>query len=628
MQVNDIEFLTELEQKEHIDRYNYSKVAFPKEKTIVDLFYEKAQQYPDNIALTCENNSLTYQQLDELSNQLAQYLQAQCNINSDDLIGVQLDRNEWIIIAILGILKAGGAYVPIDNDLPQERIDYMIEDSNCKLLLNQDEVDKFFNTRDKYSINQVANSIRPNSLAYVIYTSGTTGKPKGTLLEHRNVVRLLFNDENRFDFNAEDVWCLFHAYCFDFSVWEIFGALLYGGKLVVVPKETTRDMNRFSKLLEMESVTVLNQTPTAFKMLQEEVFRTQTKLAARYLIFGGEALNTDTLEKWKKEFPSCKIINMYGITETTVHVTYKEITEEDIQSTVSNIGVPIPTLGTIVLDENQKIVPEGVMGELCVYGKGLARSYLNKPDLTNDRFIDYENKILGKVRIYKSGDFVKVLPNGDLAYLSRIDKQVKIRGHRIELGEIETAIRSAEEIKDCVVYPKNNKEGKTLVAYLVYESDKLIEKAILKKYLQKHLPEYMIPGFYVVLDQIPLTSNGKVNRKMLPDITDGDIIKSEYVQPQNEMEEMIIEIIKEELEGRVARVGVTDNFFDLGLDSFSLITILNKINSRLAIELKALDLFKYPNVQSLIQNVLNLEVEEDLHSVNISEDIDSMVDIF
>lgn len=626
--IQDIELLSDKEQAAHVAQYNYTEVSYPETKTIIDLFNEKVTAYPDRIAVTYQDKSLTYRTLDEVSNQLAHFLQSKNEIAPDDLIGLVLDRSEWMIISILAILKTGAAYVPIDKSYPEERINYMLEDSNCRLFLDERILEQFIQQQEHFSKAAIPNNLQASNLAYVIYTSGTTGKPKGTLLEHRNVVRLLFNEQARFDFNEQDVWCLFHSYCFDFSVWEIFGAILFGGKLVVVSKETTRDTPGFAKLLVDEGVTVLNQTPTAFKVLQEEVLKANTKPPVRYLVFGGEALNLSILKNWKQAFPDGKMINMYGITETTVHVTYKEITEADLTATASNIGVPIPTLGAVILDENQKIVPDGVMGELCVYGAGLARCYLNKPEITNERFIDVDIKSLGTTRVYRSGDFVKTLPNGELAYLGRMDKQVKIRGHRIELGEIETALLETENIQQCVVEPKENNGNKLLVAYFVSTPKQEVDKTTIQARLRKDLPEYMVPGFFVELEQLPLTTNGKINRKALPAITDGDLIKGEYVQPESEMEEAMISILKEKLGDRVSQIGVTDNFFDLGLDSLSLITILHQFNSKLNIDLQPLDLFQYPNVQSLINNVLQIETQEDKNLVGISDDMDSMMDIF
>ncbi len=626
--IKDLEFLTKEEQESQVVAYDNSNASYPKDITIVDLFNEQVQQHPNNIAIVYEGTSFTYKEVDNMANQFANYLQSEYKVQEEDLIGIQLDRSEWMIIAILGVLKVGGAYVPIDVDYPKERIDYILEDIDSKVVIDESIVGVFLDKKDIFSTEQPSIALTSSNLAYIIYTSGTTGKSKGTLIQHNNVVRLLYNNKVAFDFNENDVWCLFHSYCFDFSVWEIFGALLFGGKLVIVPKTVTRDSNAFAVLLKQEGVTVLNQTPTAFEMLKDIVIKDQLEVAVRYVIFGGEALNTASLKEWKATFPTCKLINMYGITETTVHVTYKEITEKEIALSQSNIGKPIPTLGILLLDENQKIVPKGVAGELCVYGDGLARGYLNKNEITKRQFINFENNLVSERRLYRSGDYAKSLSNNELVYIGRIDKQVKIRGHRIELGEIEHALLNIEEVKQCVVQPKITNTEKKLVAYLVAEDNVTINKVAIKKTLQENLPEYMVPSFYSILEGIPLTSNGKVDRKQLPEISSSDIIKSQYVQPKNEMEAAIIEEIKAELGEFVSEIGVTDNFFDLGLDSFSLLKVLNKINAKLGVDLKPLDLFQYPNVQSLTENALRIEQEEDESTVNIAEDMDSMVDIF
>lgn len=311
------------------------------------------------------------------------------------------ERSPEMVIGILAILKAGGVYVPIDPDYPKERIHYMLEDSNVSILLLQHHLLEgtdyqshtvFLDDPSSYDAepSNLNLSVMPNQLAYVIYTSGTTGNPKGTLIEHKNVVRLLFNNKNVFDFNASDTWTLFHSFCFDFSVWEMYGALLYGGKLVIVPKQIAKNPERYLQLLKSEAVTILNQTPSYFyQLMQEERADPESNLNIRKIIFGGEALNPSFLKDWKLKYPLTQLINMYGITETTVHVTYKEITEREINEGRSNIGQPIPTLQAYILDEYQRIQVMGIPGELYVAGEGLARGYLNRPELTAEKFVEH-----------------------------------------------------------------------------------------------------------------------------------------------------------------------------------------------------------------------------------------------
>ncbi|MGM1050727.1 MAG: amino acid adenylation domain-containing protein, partial [Bacillota bacterium] len=330
----------------------------------------------------------------------------------------------------LGILKAGGAYVPIDPEYPEERIRFMLEDSGTHLLLTQPHLRKNvpfngiildINNPDHYhGVGSNLESVsQPTDMAYIIYTSGTTGKPKGVMIEHRNVVRLMINDQMLFDFNDRDVWTVFHSFCFDFTVWEMYGALLYGGKCVVVPKVVAQNPIAFLQLIQQEGVTVLNQTPTAFYgLMHEELKRNTNDLAVRYAIFGGEALNPLKLKPWKAKYPETKLINMYGVTETTVHATYKEIEANVMEKSLSNIGRPIPTLTSYIFNAEQKLVPIGVPGELYVGGEGVARGYLNRNELTAERFIQNPYKI--DERLYRTGDLARLLRSGEMEYLGRI----------------------------------------------------------------------------------------------------------------------------------------------------------------------------------------------------------------
>ena len=343
---------------------------------------------PSRIAVVSGERFVTYRELNEWANQLGDYLRTH-HIQPGDRIGVLLPRNEWAIIAILGILKSGGGYVPVDPLYPEERIDYMISDSGCRMVINEEALVRFREVAKEYDSSNLRPVNKSSDLAYVIYTSGTTGNPKGTLIAHYNVVRLFKTDRTLFDFNERDVWTLFHSLCFDFSVWEMYGALLFGGKLVILSADTARDPYEVLELLNREGVTILNQTPSAFyNLVKQELEREGTTLYLRYVIFGGEVLSPGKLAAWRQKHPAIKLINMYGITETTVHVTYKEITETEIAANASNIGQPIPTLTCYVLDREQRLVPIGVPGELYVGGEGVSRGYLNREELTRQKFIE------------------------------------------------------------------------------------------------------------------------------------------------------------------------------------------------------------------------------------------------
>jgi amino acid adenylation domain-containing protein len=436
---------------------------------------------------------------------------------------------------------------------------------------------------------------QPHHLAYTIFTSGSSGKPKGVLIEHGNVVRLMFHDPYLFDFRSSDVWSMFHTYCFDFSVWEMYGALLYGGKLVVISKMTARDPERFLEVLKENKVTVLNQTPSAFHHLAIEELRHSTReLNLKYIIFGGEMLNPIQLKNWKQKYPDTRLINMFGITETTVHVTFKEIKDKEIELNISNIGNPIPTLSVYVLDHHLNLLPRGVPGELVVGGEGVGRGYLNRPALTKDRFID--NPFRPGETLYKSGDLVRILDCGDMEYLGRIDHQVKVRGYRIELGEIEGQLLKQEEIKKAVVIEREDKDGdKYLCAYIV--AGKELDTFKLKESLLNELPDYMVPPHYIRLEKMPLTPNGKINTKELP-IPSGNIkTRGEYIGPHNETEKKLVEIWKDVLQ--LEQPGIKDNFFMVGGDSIKAIKLLHLINNQLNVNLKIPDLYLNETIEEL-----------------------------
>ena len=442
--------------------------------------------------------------------------------------------------------------------------------------------------------------VGPRDAAYIIYTSGSTGKPKGVMIEHRNVVRLLFNNRFQFEFNERDVWTMFHSYCFDFSVWEIYGALLYGGKLVLIPKMDARDTLGYLKLLKTQDVTVLNQTPSAFyNLIGFELKEPGNDLKLKYIVFGGEALNPGRLKEWKQKYPGTKLINMYGITETTVHVTYKEIGDEEIAADISNIGKPIPTLSAYVLDQNQALLPVGIAGELCVGGDGPGRGYLNHPELTAEKFKKYRSyrSYRTYISFYKTGDLARWLPNGDLEYRGRIDRQLKIRGFRIESGEIESSLLKYTGITGVVVTAGEKSGYRYLAAY--FTAVETVAPAQLRDYLLKTLPDYMVPTYFVQLEKIPLTPNGKVDRNALPQ-PEGNVNRN-YVPPTGEIEEKLAELWKKEL--ALEKVGIKDSFFDLGGDSIKAIRLASAVNNAFNRELKIADLYTHDTIEALAQKL-------------------------
>jgi amino acid adenylation domain-containing protein/non-ribosomal peptide synthase protein (TIGR01720 family)/FkbM family methyltransferase len=596
--VHQINCLTEHETNTLLHTFNNAAHGFPREETLLSLFERQVMHTPEKTAVVFEDNILTYQTLNELSNQLGDYLRVEHKVVRNDLVCVQLERSEWMIVALLGILKSGAAYVPIDPAYPAERIDYMVDDSQCRLVLDQAELDRFKQRISSYGKTNPQPVNSPDDTAYVIYTSGTTGHPKGVLISHSNVVRLLKNDSPLFEFTDQDVWTMFHSYCFDFSVWEMYGALLLGGKLVVIPSLVAQDPSLYLDVLKKERVTVLNQTPSSFYALtKSELQHSSSALGLRYIIFGGEALSPVKLREWKEKYPSTRLINMYGITETTVHVTYKEITSTDIQSNSASIGTPIPTLSCYVLDSRQRLLPVGVPGELYVGGAGVSRGYLNKPALTTQRFI--ANPFQPSERLYRSGDKVRILTNGDMEYLGRIDDQVKIRGYRIELGEVETALHHYAGVESCLVMVKPDKDGNNqLIAYIV--GHHTLNSTAIRAYLGSKVPSHMIPNHYVQIDGFKLTSNGKIDRTVLPDpLTFGMQSGVAYVGPRNETEEKLVLLWSDVLGIEAERIGVWDNFFDLGGHSLNTIQMIARINGVFKIQLHMQNLFNAMTIQEL-----------------------------
>jgi amino acid adenylation domain-containing protein/non-ribosomal peptide synthase protein (TIGR01720 family) len=594
---------------------------YPKDKTIVDLFEEQVKLNPENTAIKFKNRELTYRELNEQSNQLAHYLIQNYNIQPDELVGIELERSEWMVIGILAIIKSGGAYVPIDPEYPEQRKSFIKEDANLKVIINEQELEKFRavnNNNKKYPSTSPNIKLSPSSLMYVIYTSGTTGNPKGVLIEHKNVVRLLLNDAFQFDFVSADVWTMFHNYNFDFSVWEMYGALLYGGKLIIVSSEVAKDTHSFAALLIAEDVTVLNQTPSAFYNLSEVLRTNQSENHhhLRYVIFGGEALQPSKLEWWHQFYPTTNLVNMYGITETTVHVTYQEIGSKEITQGVSIIGKPIPTLSCYILDEQKQLSAIGQEGELYVGGLGVARGYLNRPELTKEKFIT--NPYNPSERLYRTGDLGRWREDGNLEYLGRMDDQVKIRGYRVELGEIEQAISSHPKSGQAVVIAMaiNSTSDKELIAYTTGEAT----AEELKTYLKERLPSYMVPNYYVKLESIPLTSNGKVDRKTLPDPEGTGLQQGVYVAPITEIEKQLVSIWSTVLGVEESTLSIKADFFDLGGHSIKAIRLLGQVHKQLGVKIALKELFTHPTIEQISKLIKASSAQEDYASIPKTEE--------
>jgi len=627
VRIKDISVLSEADRSVIFNKADQTWVGYKKSDTIVSVFAKTVLEYPDRIALRIDGTDMTYAELDKKSGQLAYILKSEFNVKHEDPVILFTERSEWMIVSILAVLKTGATYVPIDTDYPETRINYIIDDCGGKLILcdnrmltesTKEKIEVLDVKSHQYGRETFSTTVSPDYTAYIIYTSGTTGNPKGVLVTHKNVNRLLFNENNHFDFNQHDIWSLFHSYSFDFSVWEIFGCILNGGCLIIVPKDIAQDSLAFYSLIKKEKITVLNQTPTAFRSLTTLNMSqfNQDKLNVRYVIFGGELLMPSILETWHKSFPKCRLINMYGITETTVHVTYKEILWEEIKANKSNIGIPIPTTSCFVLDMDMRPVTFGVTGELCVGGSGVTKGYHNRADLTDEKFIP--NPFNPSEKLYRSGDYARILTTGDIEYLGRKDDQIKIRGHRIETGEIETAILENENISAAIVLPYNDKsEDCELWAYVIAADTYDVNE--LKYQLADRLPSYMIPSYIISIDEIPLTINGKLDKKALFEFNGLQNNIKEYLPPRNPIDEAILAIWMEVLNRE--KIGINDNFFDLGGHSLKATKVLSKIQQTFKIKIDLKNLFINPTIEHLSNYIetltwmekqsLNMESEQD-----------------
>ncbi|MCB0168065.1 MAG: amino acid adenylation domain-containing protein, partial [Anaerolineae bacterium] len=643
-----IPLLTEPEHRQLLVGWNDTRIDYAANPCLHQLFERQAAQTPDAVAVVYEDQQLTYQTLNQRANQLAHYLQS-LGVGPDTIVGLCLEPSPDMVVAVLGILKAGGAYLPLDPAYPQARIAFMLADAQASLLIHQASMDNdpqpaFDNgpltTLDLNRLSQrlsreathnPINRTTSDHLAYIIYTSGSTGQPKGVMIPHANVTRLFTATQQWFHFGPTDVWTLFHSIAFDFSVWELWGALLHGGRVVLVPSSVRRAPEAFYGLLCQQQVTVLNQTPSAFRQLiwAEDKVGPASDLNLRLIIFGGEALDMAGLKPWfdRHGDQSPQLVNMYGITETTVHATYRPLTRADITQG-SVIGRPIPDLQIYILDNQLQPVPIGVPGEMVVGGAGLARGYLGQPELTAERFIpnpfiSNDESTASNNRdaslfipstplrtglhpssfiLYKTGDLARYLANGDIEYLGRNDQQVKIRGFRIELGEIEQTLTQHPAVQAAVVLDREDEAGhKYLVAYLVSQPGRDLAIPEIRHLAQQKLPAYMVPAAFVPVTTIPLTANGKIDRRALPapDHARGHV-STTYVVPRTPTEELLAEVWAQVL--NLDRVGIYDNFFELGGDSMLSIQVVAKAKAG-NLPLSVQHLFQHQTIYALARSV-------------------------
>jgi amino acid adenylation domain-containing protein len=601
----EISMLSEREKQQLLSDFNATHTDYPKSQTIHQLFETQVRRAPDETALVCGAQLLSYTELNIRANRLARLLSNQ-GVAADTTIGIMAERSLEMVIGIIAILKSGGAYLPVDPEYPTARIQYMLEDSQTRILLTQSHLTGKINFPGKIieldrsenfsgADSNLKNVNTPADLAYVMYTSGSTGNPKGVMVVHHNVVRLVLNT-NYISFQKGDRILQTGAPVFDASTFEIWGALLNGLSLYLVKDEVILDAVKLAAELENNQITILWLTAPLFNQLAQHNPAMFATLKA--LLVGGDVLTPKHINRVREECPGLKIINGYGPTENTTFSACFPIDryyEDNIP-----IGKPIANSSAYIVDRNNQLQPIGAPGELCVGGDGLAAGYLNKPDLTGERFVT--NPFISGEKMYRTGDLARWLPDGNIEFLGRMDYQVKIRGYRIELGEIETQLLSYESVGAATVMVKEETAGnKYLVAYLAVERE--LESAAIKKWLSQRLPEYMIPRFFIQLKQMPLNVNGKIDRNALPEPEESITAATEYRAPRNTIEKDLVEIW-EKILGRT-KIGVNDNFFDLGGHSLHLIQIQNKLRTVLNREISIVQLFRYPTVHLMAQHLSN-----------------------
>ncbi|MDQ6531236.1 non-ribosomal peptide synthetase, partial [Flavobacterium sp. LHD-85] len=588
--------LREEEKHNLLVNFNATNTFYPQEKTIVDLFEEQVAKTPNNTAVWYKDSKLTYSGLNEKANQLAHFISSEYVINQGDIIGVFLPKSDNGIVALLAILKLGAVYMPIDINYPKERIDYFIKDSGLQLVICEEAlllenncmtVNLLSINFDEISKNNINKKISPKDLAYVIYTSGSTGQPKGVMIEHTSNVNMSLDQIRSFEITENDKIVWFASVAFDASISEIMMGLYSGATLCIPTEETIKDKNEFVDFLKKTNSSVVTFPPSYLGLLSDSDIS-----GLRCIITAGEPANSTKAIAVINE--GIDYYNAYGPTEYAVCVSIYKVSRNDFEKTNIPIGKPISNTKIYILDDDLQLVPIGVTGKLYVSGSGLARGYLNKPILTDERFI--ANPFMGGERMYDTGDLACWLPEGDIEFLGRKDQQVKLRGYRIELGEIEnTILQFSGDIKQVAVEVKENNQEKVLVVYLV--SSKYIDRSVLRDFLQNALPDYMVPGFYMFLEKLPLTPNGKIDRKSLPNISEENIIRKEFKAPTNVIEESLAGIWQEVL--GIEKIGVNENFFELGGHSLIISQVINRTQKELGKTVSFKTFFANPTIESL-----------------------------
>ncbi len=613
--ISELSMLSDRDRHEILTSWSRNDVDYPRDASIQSLFEAQVEQYPSSIALVHNERRITYEQLNARSNQIAHRLIEQ-GVEQDTLVAFYMDRGPEMIAAMLGILKAGGAYVPLDMSYPAERLSFMISDTGVKVILTDEagiadlpeHSSTVFNLSDSrdlpgdYSTGNPEPRSSGGDLAYVMYTSGSMGKPKGVMIHHRGVVRLA-NQPDYIELGPTACIPQLSNSSFDASTFEIWGALLTGCKLVLIDKEMLLSSQLFLDCIKREKINTMFLTTSVFNLFAKE--STSILSAVDQVIFGGEAADPKWVRHALAKKPTGRLVNGYGPTECTTFACCFQVNSVPEGARSIPIGRPIANTSAYVLDARQAPVPVGVTGELYLGGDGLARGYLNRPELTAERFVPNpfsrsENDNL----LYRTGDLVRWLPSGDLDYLGRHDEQVKVRGYRIELEEIRSVLCNHEQIADSVVILREDvPNDKRLVGYVVAKAGENPDMISLRDYLKKKLPDYMIPSALMPVEHIPLTPNGKVDRRALPAPAGLDPIKGGFVEPKTVLEKQLVDIWRDIL--RIDHIGLNDNFFDMGGNSLLIVRLRSRVAAVLKLDIPVVDLFRNPTIRSLVDYLGN-----------------------
>ncbi|MBA4532700.1 non-ribosomal peptide synthetase [Brevibacillus halotolerans] len=597
--LSDIDMLTEDEKQKVIKQFNDTQAEFSSEHTIHQLFEHQVERRSTGVAVIFEQDQMTYQEVNEKANRLARLL-CQKGVRPNQLVGIMVERSFDMVIGTLAILKSGAAFLPIDPEYPEDRIRYMLEDSQAKWVIAQPHLMNkvacdaaYINVSEPILASFVSTNLPPNSqptdLAYVIYTSGTTGKPKGVMLEHTGIANLQAFFENSLGISEQDCIGQFASHSFDASVWEMFMALTTGARLAIISKEKISDFMKFEDYVTCKGVTVLTLPPTYAIHLEPKHLPT-----LRTLITAGSATSFGLVDKWKDKV---NYINGYGPTETSVCATYWKAEAESERTSVP-IGIPMQNAHVYIVDQYLQLQGIGEVGEMCVSGVGLARGYWNRPELTAEKFVD--NPFIPGEKMYKTGDLAKWLPDGNIEYLGRMDHQVKIRGHRVELGEIESLLLQHPAIQEAVVLARDDHQGQSyLCAYIVSKEQVTVTEV--REYVANELPNYMIPSYFVQLDKMPLTPNDKIDRRALPEPDKNQDTGKSFDAPRNKIEESLVDIWQAVL--GIEKIGIRDNFFELGGDSLKAMSVITQVHKAFQTELSLQIFFEAQIIEALSENI-------------------------